>query len=141
MYIYIYIMILGLGGKHLFLKTSPSDSASNFPLFGPSAGTYNYYFRHFACSYRSFVRSVRFLFSLHELIKNLIMAHDLCIFSLQSPIKKKYSMYRICFLIKFPCHLLFSLCIQCSTHPLLHNFDYFLDKMLPALGGEHHSKN
>ena len=34
------------------------------------------------------------------------MARDLCIFSLQSPISKKYCMHRTCNLVNFACHLL-----------------------------------
>ena len=46
-----------------FLKISPHLFASKIPLFGPPAGGQNGYFRHFARSYRSFVRSVRFFFT------------------------------------------------------------------------------
>ena len=54
---------------------------------------------------------VRFgFFSLHEPMKNLIMANDLCIFSLQSPVSKNDCMHRTSNFAKFVCDLQFSLC-------------------------------
>ena len=39
--------------------------------------------------------------------------------------------------VNFVCHLLFHFWFYCSTHPFLSKFPHFLQKVLPAQGGNH----
>ena len=59
---------------------------------------------------------------------------------------KSTTKMRICFLwhilgVNFVCHLLFYLCLYCSTQPFFPNFAYCLEDVLPALGGKHNFEN
>ena len=122
-----------------FLKTNPHHSASTVSLFGPSAGAYNHYFRHFASSYRSFLRSVR-VFSLRELIKSRTFACDMCIFNMQNPIGRNDCMHRTCHHVNFACHQLFFVVPLKLCPPSLIASSVLLAKWFPPSVGSAISK-
>ena len=98
------------GGKHNFENRTTPFCIKNTTFWIPSKRAKRLFsslcpFLSLLCSFGSV------FFSLHEHIKSLTMTRDLCIFSLQSPISKKYCMHRTCSFVKFACHLLFSLCL------------------------------
>ena len=119
-----------------FRKTSFSTSDQTHNSFAPWKASRRALFAHLACSCRSSGRSDRYV-SAFEPFGILIFAHNLCIFSLRSPVSSNDCIHHTCKFMNFVCHLLLSLYFYCRIRPPLYNIAFFSWKTIPTLGGKH----